>query len=259
MNSLRMSFWTVPASAPGATPCSSAATMYIAITGSTAPFMVIDTDIRSSGIPSNRTLHVLDRVDGDAGLADVAGDPRVVGVVAAVGREVERDGQPRLARFEVAAVERVRFLGGGVARVLAQGPGPAGVHRRSRAAHERREARQGIEVLHAFEVRRGVERLDLDAFRGPPRQVLGITASGLLLDEGRPGLQDSESCGRRCSSPFPWPTGNSGDYFLNDGRGGSIEFTAFQFVNHSAILVLQGDIEQRIRTDLQASTRRFSS
>ena len=54
MNSLRMSFWTVPASADGATPCSSAATMYIAITGNTAPFMVIDTDIRSSGIPSNR-------------------------------------------------------------------------------------------------------------------------------------------------------------------------------------------------------------
>ena len=54
MNSLRMSFWTVPASALGRTPCSSAATMYIAITGSTAPFMVIDTDMRSSGIPSNR-------------------------------------------------------------------------------------------------------------------------------------------------------------------------------------------------------------
>ena len=54
MNSLRMSFCTVPASAPGATPCSSAATTYIAITGSTAPFMVIDTDIRSSGMPSNR-------------------------------------------------------------------------------------------------------------------------------------------------------------------------------------------------------------
>ena len=54
MNSLRMSFWTVPASAAGATPCSSAATMYIAITGSTAPFMVIETDIRSSGIPSKR-------------------------------------------------------------------------------------------------------------------------------------------------------------------------------------------------------------
>jgi hypothetical protein len=32
----------------------SAATMYIAITGSTAPFMVIDTETWSSGMPSNR-------------------------------------------------------------------------------------------------------------------------------------------------------------------------------------------------------------
>ena len=53
MNSLRMSFWMVPASCSGLTPCSSAATMYSARTGSTAPFMVIDTLIRSSGMPSN--------------------------------------------------------------------------------------------------------------------------------------------------------------------------------------------------------------
>lgn len=53
MNSLRMSFWMVPASLSGETPCSSAATMYSARTGSTAPFIVIDTDILSSGIPSN--------------------------------------------------------------------------------------------------------------------------------------------------------------------------------------------------------------
>ena len=53
MNSLRMSFWIVPASFSGGTPCSSAATMYSAITGSTAPFMVIDTDIWSSGMPAN--------------------------------------------------------------------------------------------------------------------------------------------------------------------------------------------------------------
>ena len=43
----------VPANCSGATPCSSAATMYSAITGSTAPFMVMDTDMRSSGMPSN--------------------------------------------------------------------------------------------------------------------------------------------------------------------------------------------------------------
>jgi hypothetical protein len=54
MNSFRMSFCRVPASCAGWTPCSSAATMYIAITGSTAPFMVMETDIRSSGMPSNR-------------------------------------------------------------------------------------------------------------------------------------------------------------------------------------------------------------
>ena len=54
MNSLRMSFWMVPASRSGATPCSSPATTNIARIGSTAPFMVIDTVICSSGMPSNR-------------------------------------------------------------------------------------------------------------------------------------------------------------------------------------------------------------
>ena len=41
------------------------------------------------------------------GHADVADDARVVRVVAAVGREVEGDGQPLLARGEVAPVEGV--------------------------------------------------------------------------------------------------------------------------------------------------------
>ena len=44
----------VPESLSCATPCSSAATMKPASTGSTAPFMVIDTDILSSGMPSNK-------------------------------------------------------------------------------------------------------------------------------------------------------------------------------------------------------------
>ncbi len=54
MNSLRMSFWIVPASCSWATPCSSAATMYMARIGSTAPFMVIETETLSRGIASNR-------------------------------------------------------------------------------------------------------------------------------------------------------------------------------------------------------------
>ncbi len=53
MNSFRMSFWIVPESCSGGTPCSSPATMKSASTGSTAPFMVIDTETLSSGMPSN--------------------------------------------------------------------------------------------------------------------------------------------------------------------------------------------------------------
>jgi hypothetical protein len=43
MNSLRMSFWMVPDSCLRSTPCSSPATMKLASTGITAPFIVIDT------------------------------------------------------------------------------------------------------------------------------------------------------------------------------------------------------------------------
>ena len=38
----------------GLLTCSSAATMYIESTGSTAPFIVMETDIFSSGMPSNK-------------------------------------------------------------------------------------------------------------------------------------------------------------------------------------------------------------
>jgi hypothetical protein len=54
MNSFRMSFWIVPESWACGTPCSSPATMKPASTGSTAPFIVIETLILSSGMPSNR-------------------------------------------------------------------------------------------------------------------------------------------------------------------------------------------------------------
>ena len=53
MNSLRMSFWIVPDSFSGGTPCSSPATMNSASTGSTAPFMVMDTLMSASGMPEN--------------------------------------------------------------------------------------------------------------------------------------------------------------------------------------------------------------
>ena len=50
MNSLSISFYIVPYSYSRVAPYSRAVTIYIAIIGNTAPFIVIDTDISFNGI-----------------------------------------------------------------------------------------------------------------------------------------------------------------------------------------------------------------
>ena len=112
--------------------------------------------------------HVVDRVDRDARHADVAGDARMVAVVAAVGRQVERDGQALLSARQVAAVERVGVLGGGEAGVLPDGPRLRHVHGRVGAAQVRRDAGIGVEEIDARKVVRAVGGLDRDAFRREP-------------------------------------------------------------------------------------------
>ena len=144
-------------------------------------------------------LHVLDRVDRDARLADVADDARMVGVVAAVRREVERDRHALLAGGEVAAVEGVRLLGGREAGVLPDRPRPDRVHRRLRPAHERLEAGQGVRVRQSLEVLGRVERLDLDAFGRAPDELLGRAGrlrGGLLPVRERGDLGDAVVHGR---------------------------------------------------------------
>ncbi len=113
--------------------------------------------------------HVVDRVDGDAGHAHVADHPRVVAVVAAVRRQVERDGQTLLPHRQVAAVERVGLRGGGEPGVLADGPGLGDVHGRVRAAQVRHDARVGLQEVQAVEVGGRVERRDRDRPPGSPR------------------------------------------------------------------------------------------
>lgn len=56
INSFRMSFCMVPVSFSWGTPCSWPVTMNMARMGMTAPFMVIETDIFSRGMPSNSIL-----------------------------------------------------------------------------------------------------------------------------------------------------------------------------------------------------------
>ena len=136
-----MSFWMVPESCAGLTPCSSAAAMYErhhrqhgAVHGHADAHLVERDAVEERA-------RVVDRVDRDAGHAHVAAHPWVVGVVAAVRGQVEGDAEALLARREVAAVEGVGGLGGGEAGVLPDRPGLGRVHRRVGPAQERAQAR----------------------------------------------------------------------------------------------------------------------
>ena len=117
--------------------------------------------------------HVEDRVDRHAGHADVAGDPRVVAVVAAVGRQVEGDRQALLAGGEVAPVEGVGLLGGGEAGVLADRPRLVDVHRRVRAAQERRRDPGTCRGSRGRRGRPPCTERHVDALGRLPRQVVG--------------------------------------------------------------------------------------
>ena len=124
--------------------------------------------------------HVQDRVDRDARHADVAGHPRVVGVVAAVGGQVEGDRQALLPGGEVAPVERVGLRRGGEARVLPDRPRLGRVHRRVGPAQVRRDARIGVQEVQPGEVRRGEQRRDGDALGRLPGRVRDAAAGRLL-------------------------------------------------------------------------------
>ena len=54
INSFKISFWIVPVNSSSEAPYSRAATIYIAIIGKTAPFIVIDTEVLFKGMPSKR-------------------------------------------------------------------------------------------------------------------------------------------------------------------------------------------------------------
>jgi len=127
-------------------------------------------------------LHVLDGVDGHAGLADVAGHPRVIGVVAAVRGQVEGDGQALIAGGEGFSVKRVRFLGRGEPGVLADRPGLVGVHGGHGTADVRGHAGEGVDEIHPFQVFGRVDGLDGDPLGRLPVERLHGLPLELLCD-----------------------------------------------------------------------------
>ncbi len=86
-------------------------------------------------------FHILDRVDGDAGLANILGDARIITVIAALDRQIESDGKPRLPGGEVTPKESIRLFSRGKTGILPDRPGLIGIHHRPRAAKERRRTR----------------------------------------------------------------------------------------------------------------------
>jgi hypothetical protein len=67
--------------------------------------------------PVEQGAHVAEVGDRHTDLADLAARQRIAGVVAGLGRQVERDGEPGLAAGEVLAVKLVRGLRRGMAGV----------------------------------------------------------------------------------------------------------------------------------------------
>ncbi|MGY2804836.1 hypothetical protein ACVIHF_001566 [Bradyrhizobium sp. USDA 4506] len=162
--------------------------------------MVIDTLIWSSGMPSKQRAHVVDGIDRDAGHADVAGDARMIRVIAAMGGEVEGDRQALLSGREVAAIERVGILRRGEAGILPDGPGLVDIHGRVGAAQIGRDAGPGLEEVDAFEIGLAIDGLHRDALGRQPRlgaRSRGRTGHGLEGDIGEIG-----------NAGHPWASSN---------------------------------------------------
>ena len=108
-------------------------------------------------------LGVGQRVDRDADPADLLADLGIVGVVAALGGQVERHRQPGTALVQQVAVAAVGLLGGAEARVLAKRPQLAAVAGREVAPGERVGARRRRVT---GPIGRSVDRLERDAGGG---------------------------------------------------------------------------------------------
>ena len=82
--------------------------------------------------PVEQALHVLQRVDGDAGAADLAAGQLVVGIEPQLGRQVEGHRQAGLAALEQQVEALVGLVRGAESGVLAHRPGarpvPVGAH-----------------------------------------------------------------------------------------------------------------------------------
>ena len=76
----------------------------------------------------------------------------MIGIVAAMGGEIEGDREAFLSGGKVAAVERVGIFRRGEAGILPDRPGLVDIHGRVGAAQIGRDAGPGLEEIDAFEI-----------------------------------------------------------------------------------------------------------
>ena len=87
-------------------------------------------------------FHILNTINRNAGLANIAENAWMVAVIATVRCKIERYRKALLACSEIATIESVGFLSGRKTRILADRPWPSSIHGRAHAACERRKARK---------------------------------------------------------------------------------------------------------------------
>ena len=104
----------------------------------------------------------------------------MIGIVAAVGGEIERDREAFLPGGEVAAVERVGIFRRGEAGILPDRPGLIDVHGRVGTAQKRRNSRPRLQEVDAFEIGFAVAGIYRDALGRQPR----FSAAALFRNGG---------------------------------------------------------------------------
>ena len=121
----------------------------------------------------------------------------MIGIIAAMGGEIEGDGEALLAGGEVASIEGVGIFRRGEAGILPDGPRLVDVHGRVGAAQIGRDARPGLEEVDAGEIGLAVGRLHQDAFRREPSLGPAGGSSGRHRLKGDVGEIRNAAHGRR--------------------------------------------------------------
>ena len=183
-------------------------------------------------------LHVLERVDGDAALADLALAHEVVGVVAHQGGQIEGDGQPGAAVGEQVLVALVGFLRRSEAGELAHGVQLAAIAGGVNAAGVRRLA--GIAEIGVVFPVFGQVGLGVKAANGVAGDG-GVAGVAMLVEIGAGGRANGllgilfQGAGERGFSPLLFGVGGMAAFEnIGHGRFGYLLVGAF-FVSHDVV------------------------